>query len=77
MGKHPRQLTHVDDHGVVRFVRNEIIDWLCKTGRLDLNDIAIRAARGQFSVDDQRQLAQLLGYSVSGYHDLSYAEDED
>jgi hypothetical protein len=71
--KHPRQPTHVDEHGVKRFVPNTVIEWLCDTGRLDLNEIH----RLDFPVEDLRQLAQLTGWSVSGYYDLSYAEDCD
>lgn len=66
--KHPMQPMEFDRDGVLRFKKNAIIDWLFNTGRLDLNLIAAT----EFSDEDQRQLAQLLGYSVSGYGDLSY-----
>ena len=73
---HPMQPIGWDGRGVIRFKSNAIIEWLFETERIDLNDIAIRAARGQFGEADQMQLAQLLGYSVSGYGDLSYASAE-
>jgi len=57
---------------IVRFKRNLIIDYLFKAGILDLNKIGIM----QFPQEDQEQLAQLLGYSVSGFGDLSFVRDE-
>lgn len=53
---------------VIRFKPNKIVEWLCDTGRLDLNEVACMG----FSDEDREQLAQLVGYSVSGYGDLSY-----
>lgn len=73
--KHPRQTLSINENGVVRFTQNEIIGWLFETGKIDLNDIVDRAWRGQFGVEDLRQLAQLRGCSVNDYYELSYAED--
>ena len=73
---HPMQPIIRAADGVIRFKANAIIKWLFETRKLDLNEIASLAARGKFSREDQMQLAQLLGYSVSGYGDLSYASDE-
>lgn len=73
---HPIQPVIRAADGVIRFKANAIIEWLFETQRLDLNEIAVRAARGQFGQEDQMQLAQLLGYPVSGYGDLSYASEE-
>lgn len=70
--KHPRQRTCLDDHLVVRFVSNEIVEWLFE--KFDMDDVVERAYRGQFGVEDLRQLTQLLGYSLTDYNDLSYAE---
>ena len=65
--QHPQQpLVHVN--GIKRFLQNNIIVWLCDTGRMDLNEIATMG----FSDADHCQLAQLLGYSAAGFHDLSY-----
>jgi hypothetical protein len=41
-------------------------------GRLDLNKIAML----DFPQEDREQFAQLMGYSVAGYHELSYVSDE-
>lgn len=70
MTKHPMQPIEVDKQGVVRFKANAIIRWLCDSGKLDLNEIAIMP----FSNEDHMQIAQLLGYSISGFGDLSYAD---
>jgi hypothetical protein len=39
---------------------------------LDLNDLAIM----DFSVEDREQFAQLIGYSLSGFGDLSYVRSD-
>lgn len=69
MKKLPMQPIEIDGHGVARFRRNKIVDWLYKKGVIDLNEIA----RLDMPDEDQMQFAQLLGYSVSGFGDLSYA----
>ena len=68
----PMQPIEWDGHGVIRFKQNAIIYWLFCEGKLNLNEIAVQ----DFSDEDRMQLAQLLGYSVSGFGDLSYASDE-
>lgn len=76
---HPMQPIGWDGHGVIRFKRNAIVDALldeCTAlGGIDLNDIAVRVQTGGFPIEDQIQLAQLIGYSVSGFGDLSYAPE--
>ena len=66
---HPMQPIEKKD-GVIRFKENAIVRFLLDAGPNDLNSIALMS----FSVDDHRQLAQLIGYSVSGYGDLNYCE---
>jgi hypothetical protein len=69
---HPIQELYTDDKGVVRFKANLIVKWLLDTnGSIDLNTIA----RQGFSDEDQEQFAQLTGYSLSGFGDLSYVSD--
>ena len=60
------------DDGVIRFRENRIIRLLLDGGPFDLNQIALMA----FSDQERQQLAQLIGYSVSGYSDLTYAFGE-
>ncbi|MGO9682203.1 MAG: hypothetical protein ACLPTZ_06345 [Beijerinckiaceae bacterium] len=71
--KHPIQpvvLVGESDGKIARFQQNKIVRWLCDSGRLNLNEIAIMP----FDDDDRMQIAMLLGYSVSGFGDLSYAD---
>jgi hypothetical protein len=72
MAHHPQQPIERDAQGVPRFKANKIIDWLFETGKLDLNEVAVQG----FPAEDRMQLAQLLGYSVGGYANLSYASAE-
>jgi hypothetical protein len=69
---HPTQPAALDEHGVLRFKSNAIIKHLFDTGALDLNALA----KMPFSIEDRAQIAQLLGYSISGYMDLSYIVGE-
>lgn len=55
-----------------RFKENAIIEWLYEQKRFNLNELTGR----DFSQADQEQFAQLIGYSVAGYHELSYVSDE-
>ncbi len=73
--KHPMQPLVRDEHGKVRFKANAIVRALLEAGRegrkLDLNDIACM----DFTQDDRVQFAQLIGYSLSGFHELSDVPD--
>lgn len=75
MVPHPIQPLYRDAHGVIRFKANRIVEWMLEMGRMggrfDLNIIAATP----FSTDDREQLAQLLGYSLSGFAELSYVRD--
>ena len=70
--KHPTQPLLYDEQGVLRFKRNAIVDYMLKRGRqaglFDLNSLAIM----DFDDNDREQLAQLIGYSLSGFAELSY-----
>lgn len=72
---HPIQPTEVDSHGTLRFKRNAIVEHLLEVGSkhgASLNDLACMS----FSAEDWQQVAQLIGYSLSGYSSLSYVDDE-
>lgn len=68
MKLHPQQEIVIGPMGVIRFRENKIISYLQRSGKLNLNEIA----RMNFPREDRIQLAQLIGYSVSGFGDLSY-----
>lgn len=64
--EHPMQPIVLDDHGTARFLQNAIVKDLADGM---MNEIAL----SDYSQKDREQLAQLIGYSVSGFGDLSYA----
>ena len=70
--EHPMQPLVSDQHGVVRFKRNAIVEHLLKHGGIDLNAIA----RLPFDNRDREQFAQLIGYSVDGFGELGYARPD-
>lgn len=76
MKKHPMQPVVMTKEKIVRFQENAIVRWMLDEatarGVFDLNTIA----RMPFDDADRMQLAQLIGYSVSGYGDLSYVSDK-
>lgn len=75
ISKHPVQPVQWDGRGVVRFKGNAIVRYLLDFARArgcSLNELAVMP----FTDDDWTQLAQLMGYSVSGAGDLSYFDPD-
>ena len=70
--QHPIQPLLKDDNGVLRFKQNAIVKYLLDAGPFDMNKLLMLP----FSQEDQEQFAQLIGYSLSGFGDLSYVSDE-
>ena len=70
--RHPVQPLVFDDNRTVRFKKNKIVEFLLNDGPFDMNVLATM----KFSVEDREQFAQLIGYSLSGFADLSYVSDE-
>jgi hypothetical protein len=70
------QPLYKDPNGVVRFKPNKIVDFLlewCRTkGGIYMNELAIMP----FEQEDREQFVQLIGYSLSGFGELSYVRDE-
>ena len=71
---HPLQPIEDDGNDVVRFKPNAIVRYLLDNGGIDMNQIALLPG---VSREDHVQFAQLIGYSVSGFSELSYVHDED
>lgn len=69
---HPVQPLAPDEHGIVRFKANAIVKHLLEHGGIDMNDLA----RLDFSAEDHEQIAQLIGYSLSGFGGLSYVRPD-
>lgn len=63
-----------DEYGALRFKQNKIVDDLLEFSQprgFGLNQMSGK----NYSNEDRQQFAQLLGYSVSGYGNLSYVDD--
>ena len=68
----PLQPLYIDTHGVPRFVENRIVRYLVDQLPGGLNALAALP----FSAAERMQLAQLIGYSLSGFGELSYVDDD-
>ena len=69
----PLQPIGWDDHDVLRFRKNRLVEFLLDNGPFDMNDLV---ALPGITNAEHMQFAQLIGYSVSGAGDLSYFDDE-
>ena len=69
---HPIQPLVSDPHGTTRFKENKIVSFLLENGGYDMNQLAALP----FDIEDREQFAQLIGYSASGFLELSYVSDE-
>lgn len=70
--KQPMQPVVVTERGILRFRQNSIVYYLLDHGGIGLNQLAMQS----FPREDWMQFAQLIGYSLSGYSELSYVTDE-
>lgn len=71
----PMQPVVLATDGVIRFQENRIVSALLENSRqhgYGLNE----AARDDYTPEERMQVAQLIGYSVSGYGSLSFVTDE-
>jgi hypothetical protein len=68
----PMQPLVIDKHGTIRFKENALVRYLLDNGGIDMNMLSTL----EFSDADRDQFAQLIGYSVGGYGELSYVSDE-
>lgn len=71
LGRRPSQPIVKDEQGIERYRENKVVMTLFKESGFDMN----RLAEMGFSDEDRSQFAQLIGYSVSGYGDLDYAQN--
>lgn len=70
--KHPIQNLYIDEHRIIRFKKNEIVCFLLDNGKFDLNNLSMM----NFSKEDWEQFMQLIGYSLSGFAELSTVTDK-
>lgn len=76
--KNPIQPLAKDVQGVLRFKENALVRALLDHGQatgFGLNELASKFCKTEHA-DDWQQLAQLIGYSLSGYSELSYVSDD-
>lgn len=73
--KHPVQEVVIDEEGRPRFVENRLVRHLADAYGLNELTARFRDRTGEHR-EDWEQLAQLIGYSVQGFGDLSYVSDE-
>lgn len=71
----PQQPIYLDEDNVARFRANKIVEYIRKHYGVNLNDLH-RAIPVDGAREDWEQFAQLIGYSVSGFGELSYVSDE-
>ena len=67
--KHPIQPIVFDEDNVARFKENKIVRFLLNAGPFDMNKLADLP----FPKDDRQHFAQLIGYSIDGFGEISYA----
>lgn len=70
--KHPLQNIYIDENGTARFQENKIVKFLLDAGPYDLDELVFM----NFSQEEWEQFAQLIGYSICGFEELSYVSDE-
>ncbi len=71
----PMQPIVFAEDGVIRFQKNVLVEYLLDAAGkfgLDMNHLAIIPCPRS----DREQFAQLIGYSVSGFGELSYARNK-
>lgn len=71
--KNPMQSIVKDQHGRVRFKENQLVNFLLENGGLDMNRLAVSCR--DMPQTDWEQFYQLIGYSLTGYHELSGVSD--
>ena len=67
--------TIIDSEGVQRFPTNKLFRHLVDEGMVNLNSLAVAYTRGLFSQEEFMMFCMGLGYSVSGFSDLSFFEE--
>jgi hypothetical protein len=69
----PMQPIFVDEEGTCRFRQNHIVRFMLDAGPFDLNQLSCLP---NIPREDWEQFAQLIGYSINGFGELSYVSEE-
>lgn len=68
--------TFIDENGVQRFPKNDVVNHLFESGQLDLNKLILDYKQsGEISQRDYLEFNMMLGYSVHGIWELSSFKD--
>jgi hypothetical protein len=67
--------TIIDKEGVQRFVKNDVIDYLFNSGKIDVNKLSIDFYNKKFDKRSFAEFNMMLGYSICGFRDLSFFQD--
>ena len=70
--QHPLQPLYEDADGDLRFKENKIVSFLLNAGPFDMKQLTLMP----FSQEDWEQFTQLIGYSLSGFGELSCVSSE-
>ncbi len=65
-----------DEHGTYRFKANRLFRCLVDSGDVSLNRLAVFYDRGYFPIDEYAEFNMGLGYSLSGFCELSFIQAE-
>ncbi len=60
-----------DSYGIKRFKKDTLIDYLHKSGQLDLNKICVAWQVGEITKENARHVNRCIGYSECGFWDCS------
>lgn len=74
--KHPIQNIYLGEDGIARFVENKIVSRLVGCYPGGLNELFTASDAGGEGREDYEQLMMLIGYSVSGFGDLSTSDPD-
>lgn len=69
--------TKIDNIGTQRFEENSVLRFLVDEKIINLNKLGIAYQEGKFTQRDYAEFYMMIGYSVSGFSELSFFEDYD
>jgi hypothetical protein len=65
--------TEIDPHGVQRFVQNDAVDWLIRSGQIDLNQLWMDFYTNSDCAITRESMIEFymsIGYSVCGFDEV-------
>ena len=62
-------LTEIDENGVQRFIKNEVIEYLVNSGSIDLHKLYVYFLQNNLDEDSYIEFYMSLGVSVSNFEE--------